>query len=282
MKSIKKVLAIVLVVILMATAFAGCGKKDEPEDLPEATTGATTEETATPEPEETPSNTPEGTAEPAIETSEPVPENTEEPVVEPSESTPETGRQASTDEVLGTIEGDTYTNQYFGFSLTIPEGWYIASREELALLLAAAADILSGDTEGETIDLESQQIIPLFFTASVDPFNQTGTNAYMVCLAQNIAEYASLIKDARSLMNIQVQGIKAQGMDMTFDDVEVIDIDGQEVARVSGVQIFAGMEIRQTMYAFMKDGFAVVFTLLSFTDEEARLLADMMNSLSFN
>jgi hypothetical protein len=42
------------------------------------------------------------------------------------------------------------------------------------------------------------------------------------------------------------------------------------------------MEIRQTMYAFMKDGFAVVFTLSSFTDEEARLLADMMNSLSFN
>jgi len=276
MKSIKKVLAIVLVVILMATAFAGCGKKDEPEDLPEATTGATTEETATPEPEETPSNTPEGTAEPAIETSEPVPENTEEPVVEPSESTPETGRQASTDEVLGTIEGDTYTNQYFGFSLTIPEGWYIASREELALLLAAAADILSGDTEGETIDLESQQIIPLFF------FNQTGTNAKMVCLAQNIAEYASLIKDARSFMNIQIQGIKAQGMDMTFDDVEVIDIDGQEIASVSGVQTFAGIEIRQTMYAFMKDGFAVVFTLSSFTDEEARLLADMMSSLSFN
>jgi predicted small lipoprotein YifL len=279
MKSVKKVLAILLVAILMATAFAGCGKKDEPEDLPEATTGATAEETATPEPEETPATTPEGTAEPAIETSEPVPENTEEPVVEPSESEPETGRQVSTDEVLGTVEGNTYTNQYFGFTLTIPEGWYIASREELALLLAAAADILSGDTEGETIDLESQQIIPLLFTATADPFNQSGTNANMVCLAQNIAEYSRLIKDARSLMNIQIQGIKAQGMDMTFDDVEVIDIDGQEVARV---QIFAGMEIRQTMYAFMKDGFAVVFTLLSFTDEEARLLADMMNSLSFN
>ena len=279
MKSVKKVLAILLVAILMATAFAGCGKKDEPEDLPEATTGATAEETATPEPEETPATTPEGTAEPAIETSEPVPENTEEPVVEPSESEPETGRQVSTDEVLGTVEGNTYTNQYFGFTLTIPEGWYIASREELALLLAAAADILSGDTEGETIDLESQQIIPLLFTATADPFNQSGTNANMVCLAQNIAEYSRLIKDARSLMNIQIQGIKAQGMDMTFDDVEVIDIVGQEVARV---QIFAGMEIRQTMYAFMKDGFAVVFTLLSFTDEEARLLADMMNSLSFN
>ena len=80
-------------------------------------------------------------------------------------------------------------------------------------------------------------------------------------------------------MNIQIQGIKAQGMDMTFDDVEVIDIDGQEVARgYRSLPVWRSANNVCLYEGWLCSGIYP----LSFTDEEARLLADMMSSLSFN
>jgi hypothetical protein len=75
--------------------------------------------------------------------------------------------------------------------------------------------------------------------------------------------------------------MKAQGMDMTFEDVEVINIDGKEVARVNGVQTFAGIDINQTLCVFLHDGFAVLFALSSFSEEEARQLEDVISGVTF-
>lgn len=279
MKSVTKLLAVFLVIILVVAAFAGCGKKNEPEDTPEDKTSAAIKETPSPEPKDTPTNTPEDTETPGTETPEPIPpEDTAEPVSETPSPTPETAEGTNADQVLGTVKGNTYTNSFFGFSLTMPEGWYIASREEMAQIFAAYLD--SG-AEGADIDLETAQILPLLFTATYDPFTYQGTNPNIVCLAQNISQYASMVKDARSLLNIQVQAVKAQGMDMTFGDIEVINIDGQEIARVHGVQNYEGIEIGQTVYSFMKEGFAVLFTLSSYTDEEAQQLNELMGSMTF-
>ena len=125
--------------------------------------------------------------------------------------------------------------------MAIPEGWYIASREEFAQLMETTEEFLESDFEDARAILESQEIIPLLFAAVNDPFTYQGTNPNINIMAQNISKYASLIKDARSFLNIQIQGMKAQGMDMTFEDVEAINIDGKEVARVNGVQTFAAL-----------------------------------------
>jgi predicted small lipoprotein YifL len=270
MKRAKRALAFLLAFILLTSVLAGCGRKEEPADKTEDITGDITdtgdEKTETPEPEETPPATPEAT---------------ETPDVDIPVSTPEAVGELDADDVFGTVEGSTYTNEFFGFSMAIPEGWYIASREEFAQLMETTEEFLESDFEDARAILESQEIIPLLFAAVNDPFTYQGTNPNINIMAQNISKYASLIKDARSFLNIQIQGMKAQGMDMTFEDVEVINIDGKEVARVNGVQTFAGIDINQTLCVFLHDGFAVLFALSSFSEEEARQLEDVISGVTF-
>ena len=86
----------------------------------------TAEPTAEPTPEPTAKPTPEPTPEP---TAEPTPEPTPEPTAEP---TPEpTAEPAPTPEAFGAIDGDVYTNDYFGVTCTLAEGWRFLDQTEL-------------------------------------------------------------------------------------------------------------------------------------------------------
>lgn len=288
MKSIKRVFAIFLVIMLMATAFAGCGKTEQPQDTPDVTTTGNTDETSTPEPEETPTSTPTSTPTntPTNTPEEPSKEPSEEPSVKPEEPATETPGATSepaqtgeveADLVLGTVEGNTYTNGYFGFTLPIPEGWFVATREQLAQLLNAALDYLENDSGAGTIDLETLQIVPLIIIAEQD---LSSSNSNLACTAQNISQFGGLIKDLQTYMNVAVQGLKTQGIELS-GDIEYLSIDGQEIARVSGKQNMAGVTFNQTIYVFMKNGFIVMFTLGSTTDEGMQKLENIMSGVSF-
>ena len=45
----------------------------------------------------------------------------------------------------GTLEGDTYTNEYLGYSFTLPDGWEFATKEELNNMMAAGSEFLNDD-----------------------------------------------------------------------------------------------------------------------------------------
>lgn len=293
MKHAKQTLAIFLVVMLMAAAFTGCGKMEEPEETPGTTSSASPnvsssaspitspiEETTSAEPEKTPETT--SSAKPAGETPSARPEETPAATSGKPTSKNSNAHEVDADQLFGNIEGNKYTNEFFGFSISLPEGWYVTSREELAQIVASTTDYLSSEAEGATLDLDEQQILPLFLSASENPFSASGANPNIVCLAQNLNQYAGLLSnlDAKSFLGLNVKALEAQGIE-AVGEVETLSLGGRELARVSAVQSANGMELHQTIYAFMKEGFAVVFTLSSFTDDEAQLLADTMNSISF-
>lgn len=45
----------------------------------------------------------------------------------------------------GTLEGDTYTNEYLGYSFTLPDGWTFATKEELNSYMDAGSEFLNDD-----------------------------------------------------------------------------------------------------------------------------------------
>lgn len=288
MRSAKRIFVMLLIVALMATVFAGCGSKDEPEDNPVATSTATpaptpaSEETPTLKPEETPINTVEGHENPAteapVESSEPHDEDSEEnqedtsdPGVEGSDD-----NQVDADRVLGSMDGNTYTNDFFGFTITLPEGWIALSREELVQLYSMMAELIDNDMEGIAIDLEKQQVIPLMMV------NNPMSGSNIICMAQNMGQLAGLIKDTQSYLNILAQSVKAQGLDVNTNDMETVTIGGQEFGRFSATYSQNGMEVSQNIYFFLKHNFSVLFTLSSLNNEDAQLLMNAMNTLSFN
>lgn len=294
MKYMKKAMAVIMVFVIIS-AFAGCGKKEETAatPAPSESSPSLTEKTTTQEPEDNPTKTPTAvsasTEEPAGETPEtaatasPEPETSSDSTPKPSAtSTPQPEKEsgAAADELNGKAEGNKYVNRYFGFTLTVPEGWYITSGEKLNRIMEPAFEYVSDTTEGAINEQQVQQILPLALVTPSDP--EQGSDAQIACLAQNISKFSKMVKDIRSYMNIHVQAIKSKNSDMTFGDIEVLNIDGHEVARVSAVQTVEGTPLYNTViYAFKEDEYVVIFTSVSGNEEEKKQLEEIMGTLSF-
>lgn len=45
----------------------------------------------------------------------------------------------------GTLEGNTYTNEYLGYSFTLPDGWEFATKEQLNDMMAAGSEFLNDE-----------------------------------------------------------------------------------------------------------------------------------------
>ena len=108
------------------------------------------------EPEPTVEPSPEPTAEPSPEpTAEPSPEPTAEPSPEPTpRSTPE-----PVNEAFGLVDGDRYTNDYFGLTCALPEGWSFLSDQALNDRVTGAAEdpILEGFSQDMQLFLSSDK-----------------------------------------------------------------------------------------------------------------------------
>ena len=48
---------------------------------------------------------------------------------------------------LGTITDSIYQNRYFGFTLVLPDGWFVQNRAGLEEIQELGKDVLSGDDE---------------------------------------------------------------------------------------------------------------------------------------
>lgn len=259
MKRYTKVLAIFLAIIMLAAAFASCGRAadDSKED------GNSVVQTESPTPEATPEATPEPT-----------------PAATPEATESAEGTEVSAEEALGVVEGTKYTNDYFGFSIEMPSDWYMASKEELATIMNMTASYLK-ENSGASVDVAMQQILPLFFTASRNPFADPGQSSSIVCLGQNMKDYAALVTDVRAFLNLSIQGVKAQGLDATFGEIETYTVNGQEVGKISYTSNQGGVSLTQVLYATLKNDFAIVFTATGFDEESTKQIDDVMKTLSF-
>lgn len=291
MSSIKKILAIAIAIILIVASFAACGRKEEETSGSDDEISSKADPSEEPEdekPSEKPSKKPseEPSEKPSEEPAEeptPKPTPTPQETMAPADPTPGAAdeTQADADAVLGSVKNGKYANEYFGFSVMVPDGWYVATREEFAQILSITADYLNSSGDA-TIDLTQQQMIPLFFAALENPFTSTsGSNPHIVCLGQNIGPIANLIPDVATFINMSMQQIIAQGINMEFGEVETLMVDGQEVGKVTGVYNLQGTGIRQTMYVFIRNDYVVNFTLSSFSDQDAALMDQVMNSIRF-
>lgn len=291
MKGLTRILVLLLVFMMLASTFVSCGRRgsnddeddsvisqrdrnrdrdeDEDEDdertTPRATPEMTPEATPKPTPEETPEETPEAT--PML-----TPEATPAP-------TPSAGSNVSVDDALGVIEGSTYTNAYFGFTIELPESWYKASREELSMIMNMTASYIS-DQSGQSLDLAVAQLLPLFYSADGNPFTGGG-GSNIVCLGQNIKDIIAFIPDLSTLMQVNLQGLTMQGIESSFSDVEMVNLGGQDFAKVMGYTKQMGITVYQGMYVTMINDYMLNFTIAGYSEEELLQVDEIMYTISF-
>lgn len=81
----------------------------------------------------------------------------------------------------GVLAGDTYTNQYIGYSFTLPAGWSYATQDELDAMMEAGSELLN---DNQKAGLEYSKMATIY-----DMFARSDTEGSVMVMLENLKMY---------------------------------------------------------------------------------------------
>ena len=248
MKFLKSAAALLLVMALLCS-LAACGGKTQPEETEPETTAATepstTEETTEPETTEAPTTT----------------------EAEPTEDETLSGLD------IGTVEGNTYTNETLALRCELDANWYVYSEDDLASLMGAVADVLSDTAVSEAV--ENNQSVIVFYamdTATYSNINITVSKNDMSALGE---------ENFVALMVPQMKPILEQSgfEDVTCTQAE-FEFAGQTHTGIDITGTTQGVTVYERQVYLMVDSCMYVVTATSYEEGGAQAVLDIFTGLN--
>ncbi len=153
----------------------------------------------------------------------------------------------------GKIEGDTYVNEYLGFTFTKPASWVFATDEEIAAAANIAVETLLGE------DYESLlESVPAVFDMMVTD-TLTNTNINIVC--ENLTKtFATNITEEQYIEVVKQQLTTGMtGMTFSFpNEMEKVKLGESEFSKVVyQATVYDNITLTQIYYLCKVDGYMV-------------------------
>lgn len=192
----------------------------------------------------------------------------------PAGATPDPGR----------VEGGTYSNDFFGFSMTLPKGWVVLDADDNKKIMDAGKGLVEeGASELKKKGVEAAIVRTHFLvTASKFPAGTPGPgfNAFLICIAERIptavikteAEYVSAMQrpfdgtSTKMELSSPLRTQKVGGADFTVADMKM----------TVGPVVTA-----QRYYVRITKGYALVAAYTYFDDADLKTFEEMMGSVKF-
>ena len=237
---------------------------------------------ATPATEET---SVEATVEAATEAVEAEAANAEESLEAAAEEVKEEGEALEEDleenaiPALGKVEGNVYTNEYFGLKVSLPENEYMfADDAMMEEVYGYATDILK-ETDNKAVakQLESgdAQCVAI-------GFDSTGLNNINITVQQNVL-LANAIFDEKAVLNLSVsaakEALEAQGIEITSTEISEMEIAGENHAVLKMDGEYQGVEYHGLMVNLQKGNYMLAMAATSFTGDNTAEMFDFITAL---
>lgn len=182
------------------------------------------------------------------------------------------------------VNDSLYKNDYFGFTVELPKGWYSQSYAETEALADQGGDVLAGDDETLKAQLKAakKQTYNLFGffehpVGSPVPFNPN-------CLA--IAESVSMapgVKTGKDYFFHLKKVLNGGQVKYTFvPGYKTIQISGRKFDVLEGSITMNGILIKQKYNVRIQDGFAFGLIQTYSTDEGMMKTGKVLQTLKFN
>lgn len=153
-----------------------------------------------------------------------------------------------------------YESEFLGFRYEVPEGFIMASDEEIAAISGQSMEMLSDDmTE------QQKQYAEMNVVYEMIAQNEAGTAQINVIVEKSVLGVNNYIKAAKS----QISNLSAATVTIE-DRVENVKIAGANYKKLSAVTESFGIEVEQEMYVRKIGERIVTITVSSYNDDEAR------------
>jgi hypothetical protein len=178
---------------------------------------------------------------------------------------------------VGTVEGNSYVNEYFGVKLNLLDGYAFVDDEALAQITGLTADMLS-DNKLLAKAIEDGTATIIAYAA-----DSTGLNNVNVTVQSN-ASLANAILDEEAVLVASVgqakSALEAQGIsNITYDVVEKeVAGENHKVLKMNGE--FNGIEFHNEMVNLQKGDYMLAFAATSFNGDATDAMIDAVESLN--
>ena len=183
---------------------------------------------------------------------------------------------------LGKLEGGVYTNEFFSMRLTLPSQWVVGGEAEQKRLREAGAKTIKTDNFLKDLAMKnSEQRTTQLLLVSKGAWGTTPLNSSIICMAEQIPALSTVSRGSEYLASMKSM-LQYSSVSMRIaQDVYPVEVGGKLFYGL-GVAVKAGpMEIPQTYYTYVSHGYALVFIITTFTDEDRETIDSMIKSITF-
>ncbi|HVF44182.1 MAG TPA: hypothetical protein VM936_14255 [Pyrinomonadaceae bacterium] len=183
----------------------------------------------------------------------------------------------------GKLEGGSYSNDFFGFSVTLPKGWVVLGPEENKQIMDAGKGLIEeGADERKKQGVEAAAARTYFLvTASKYPKGaaKPDFNAIFLCIAERIP--TAVIKTGADYFSVMQRTLEGTAAKVEVSPVRVQKVGGADFT-VADIRTTIGPSVAmQRFYVRVANGHALLLTYTYFDDADLKAFDDMLGTVKF-
>lgn len=189
---------------------------------------------------------------------------------------------------IGALDGNNYSNDYFGLKMTFAEGLNPKPIEEMLLITGVTQETIDKGMDSEELIKQVENMIPLVFAYDKTEVFENDTVASIIVMAQKINdENKEFLSSASEYLRLTSKGLQSSYNDMglkdkyTIDDPSPTTLNNKEfqLTRVK-VDLSDGKFMYQDFYVIYTNGYSLFITGSYYDDAQKALVDQSINSIT--
>jgi hypothetical protein len=178
----------------------------------------------------------------------------------------------------GKITGSAYTNNFFGFRMTIPFGWRVEGQEVKDMLRENGRTAIQGNSAqtNAQMDASISNTVNLLTVFKYAVGSSVDFNASLICGAEFLK--SSSVSASQYMVNARRMLELSNGR-YSFKPLTKESVGGEEFAVM---EVEMPTSVKQKYYAVIKKDYALFFILTYATDEDEAVLRQAVRSVKFS
>ena len=192
---------------------------------------------------------------------------------------------AYSDEIgYGEIKNETYINEYFNMSLTVPKGWSIQSKAAIKEISERGSDLIAGDDENlrAAIKVAEKQTVNLFAFFKYEQGAPVDFNPSIMAAAERVVQMPGITKGSDYLFHLK-KTLQAGQLKYTFPKETYAKTISGSPFDVMPTQLSMGnTPIYQEYYSIKIKDYVLSLILTYSSENEKNELVKTVNNLKLN
>ena len=208
-----------------------------------------------------------------------------------SESAEPSDEGENPEDTSGTIDGTSYSNEFYNFRITVPDGWAILNHEDTLNIMYQSMATIYEDAQELQEQLEAAGTDYLFYAYSETP-DSLGNMANAIAQSLPVSQMGALTLE--EMVDATLASTVAQyaelGGSTEVTDASAKDVNGHELVCADSVTVItvtnqdgsqSELTVSQKYAAFTTDTHIVMMVVSYYTDAEAQDAQDTIDSIEF-